>query len=155
MEPLRQLVLPTLPDAVSEAQDLLARGYVARGNWSLAQICRHLRVAQDSSIDGYPAWTSLFAMLRPLMRRTLLPRAMSADPPRGIRTLKSFQPESGLDDATELHRFVESADRFRDHPGTFHAHPAFGRLDRIQLEQLHAAHAAHHLRFLEPNAGES
>ncbi|MEL6104906.1 MAG: DUF1569 domain-containing protein, partial [Planctomycetota bacterium] len=38
-------------------------GYQMHGNWTLAQVCRHLRLTQDASIDGYPGWMSLFMPL--------------------------------------------------------------------------------------------
>ncbi|MFN3157950.1 MAG: DUF1569 domain-containing protein [Rubinisphaera brasiliensis] len=152
MSDLRFLQFSNLDDAIDEAQRLLASGYVAHGNWSLGQICSHLRLVQDPSVEGYPTWMSMFAFLRPIMRRTLMPRALSADPPRGIRTMSSFQPGNDLDDAEEVERFVASVKRFQNHEGAYYAHPAFGRLDPQQLEQVHAAHAAHHLRFLMPRS---
>ena len=53
-------------------------------------------------------------------------------------------------DNAEVEALAQSVERFRSHEGTMHPHPAFGKLDRQKLEQVHAAHAAHHLRFLEP-----
>ncbi|QDV40608.1 hypothetical protein Enr13x_04140 [Stieleria neptunia] len=78
MGALRDLKFETLGEAVDDARQLLASGYVRQGNWSLAQICRHLVLVQDPSVDGYPAWMSLFAPLRPLMRRLLLPKCLAA-----------------------------------------------------------------------------
>ena len=89
---LRELRFGDLLEAKEEARALLERGYTCRGNWTLGQICRHLCLVQDPSIDGYPAWMSLFAFLRPAMRRFLLPRLMSGDSPKGIRTSRAFVP---------------------------------------------------------------
>ncbi len=147
---LRELRFGDLLEAKEEARALLERGYTCRGNWTLGQICRHLCLVQDPSIDGYPAWMSLFAFLRPAMRRFLLPRLMSGDSPKGIRTSRAFVPADELDDASEVARFSESVKRFREHQGAHAPHPAFGRMERHALERLHAAHAAHHLRFLLP-----
>jgi len=152
MSDLRTLQFSTLNEAVEEVHRLQASGYVAQGNWSLGQICRHLRLVQDPSVEGYPAWISLFAFLRPIMRRLLLPRVLSANPPRGIRTMSSFEPGDNLDEAEEVERFVASVNRFSAHDGPYHPHPAFGRLAPEQLERVHASHAAHHLRFLTPQS---
>ena len=92
MSKLRSLQFENLSAAVDDAHQLLASGYVRRGNWSLGQICRHLVLVQDPSIDGYPAWMSLFVPMRPLMRRWLLPKLLGPDSPRGIRTAPMFMP---------------------------------------------------------------
>ncbi len=149
MTNLRTLKFENLQAATSEVQQLLQNGYQQRGNWTLGQICRHLYLVQDPSIDGYPKWMSLFAFMRPAMRRLLLPRLMSDDSPTGIPTSGIFVPPDDLDDETEVAGFIESIARFHAHEGGFAPHPAFGKLERQELERLHAAHAAHHLRFLD------
>lgn len=148
MSELRSLQFETLGAAVDDARQLLASGYVGQGNWSLGQICRHLVLVQDPSIDGYPAWMSLFAPLRPLMRRWLMPKLLGSDSPRGIRTAPMFVPPDSLDDAAEVEAFSASAERLINHAGEFAPHPAFGRMPRDRILEIHTAHAAHHLRFL-------
>lgn len=145
---LRPLKFTHLEQAVSEARRLLEAGYVRQGNWTLGQICCHLRVVQDPSIDGYPGWISLFAFLWPIMRWMFLERILEGDSPVGIPTSKAFVPPNGLEDREELEKFAESVSRLQTHQGSYHPHPAFGRLARESLLQVHAAHAAHHLRFL-------
>tara|TARA_A100001391_G_C5009824_1_gene262955 strand:+ start:354 stop:839 length:486 start_codon:yes stop_codon:yes gene_type:complete len=149
MEQLRELHFDDLNAAMEEARSLLASGYQRHGNWSLGQICRHLTLVQDPSVAGYPKWMSLFAFLRPVMRRVLLPKILSGDSPRGIRTASMFVPPADLDDAREVEVFATSVARFQAHLGDYAPHPAFGRLSRARVEQIHAAHAAHHLRFLD------
>ncbi len=148
MSELRHLEFENLGAAVDDARQLLASGYVRHGNWSLGQICRHLTLVQDPSIDGYPAWMSFFAPLRPLMRRWLLPKLLGRDSPRGIRTAPMFMPPDSLDDAAEVEAFSASVERLINHSGEFAPHPAFGRMPRDKILAIHAAHAAHHLRFL-------
>ncbi|OYP33078.1 DUF1569 domain-containing protein [Rhodopirellula sp. MGV] len=149
MSELRPLKFNDLSDAVEEARQLLACGYVRHGNWSLGQICRHLVLVQDPSVDGYPIWMSLFAPLRPLVRRLLLPKVLSDDSPRGIRTAPMFVPSDNLDDAAEVDAFAASVERLLAHPGAYAPHPGFGRLPREKILEIHAAHAAHHLRHLQ------
>lgn len=152
--PLRDLHFTTLEEAVVDARQLLETGYVRHGNWSLGQICWHLRTVQDPSIDGYPWFFGLFAFLRPIVRRLLLPKILSGNSPRGIRTAPIFVPAKELHDEEEVVAFEKSVERFLQHQGAFHPHPGFGRLDRDTLHRVHAAHAAHHLRFLQTK-GES
>lgn len=149
MSELRNLRFVDLEEAVQEANSLLQSGYEQHGKWSLGQTCRHLCLVQDPSIDGYPKWVSLFAFLRPLMRRFFLDKLMSGDSPKGIPTAPNFVPPKGLDDETEVAKFRDSVTRFKSHQGSFAPHPAFGRMNRNDLEGIHAAHAAHHLRFLQ------
>lgn len=147
---LRELKFDRLEDAVEEIQSLLKTGYTQRGQWDLAQVCRHLCLVQDPGVDGYPIWMSLFAPLRPLMRRILLPRLLKGDSPQGIPTTPIFVPVQDLDDAIEAEKFAASVARYKAHQGPYAPHPGFGRLDPEILETVYTTHAAHHLRFLEP-----
>lgn len=148
MSQLRQLQFTNLQAAVDDARQLLSKGYVRHGNWSLGRICRHLVLVQDPSVDGYPIWMSLFAPLRPLMRRLLLPKVLSGDSPRGIRTAPMFVPPRDLNDAAEVEAFEASTMRLLSHTGDFSPHPGFGRLPREKILEIHTAHSAHHLRHL-------
>jgi len=47
----RFLELKDLDEVLSECRSLHQMGYRRMGKWSLAQICRHLRMTFDSSID--------------------------------------------------------------------------------------------------------
>lgn len=155
MSDLRQVQFDNLEAAVQDARQLLASGYVRHGSWSLGQICRHLVLVQNPSLDGYPIWMSVFAPLRPLVRRLLLPKVLSEDAPRGIRTAPIFVPSGDLDDAAEVERFAASVGCLLAHSGSFAPHPGFGRLPREKILEIHCAHAAHHLRHLSIQDGAS
>ena len=150
MKELRELHFDNLDAAVNDARVLHDGGYDALGNWTLGQICRHLRLVQDPSVNGYPKWMSMFAFVRPAMRWWLLPKLLSGDSPRGIRTTSTFVPPADLNDAEELEAFTASVSRLQRHDGPFAPHPAFGRQPRERILEIHTAHAAHHLRFLLP-----
>jgi hypothetical protein len=147
---LRELSFSQLEDAVQEAERLLDGGYRRYGQWSLGQICRHCREVQEMSLRGFPRWMLMFAWLRPVMRKTLLPRIMRGESPIGLPTAPWLVPRPDLDDREEVLAFVESAQRLRDHLGDYFPHPGFGQLGREGLLKLYTAHAAHHLRFLQP-----
>ncbi|TWT80363.1 hypothetical protein CA13_17760 [Planctomycetes bacterium CA13] len=152
MPELRKLRFNDLDAAVEEAMSLLRTGYERQGNWSLGQICRHLILVQDLSVNGIPKWMSLFAFLRPVMRQFLLPKLIRGDSPRGIRTPSVFVPPADLDDAREVESFARSVAQLNSHVGEYAPHPAFGQLTREQILEIHSAHAAHHLRFLIPRS---
>lgn len=147
---LRKLSFHQLEDAVQEAEHLLAVGYRRHGQWSLGQICRHCRDVQEISLRGFPQWISMFAWIRPVLRRTLLPRIMRGASPIGLPTAPWLVPRTEVDDREEVLAFAESVQRLRDHEGDYYPHPGFGQLGRDGLLNLYTAHAAHHLRFLSP-----
>ena len=147
---LRTLQFDGLGEAAKEAESLLASGYRRHGQWSLGQICRHLCLVQDPCMDGYPAWMSLFAPIRPVMRRTLMRKILSGDSPVGIRTAPRFAPPDDVADRREVEALRQSVERFLEFDEPFYPHPAFGRMDAKTFEAVHTAHAAHHLRFLSP-----
>lgn len=147
----RSLMFDNLEEAVAECHRLLASGYRREGNWSLGQACRHLRLAQDGSIDGYPRWMSIGAPLRPLLRWLILPRLLSGNSSAGIPTAGNYVPPDNLDDQQEVEAYAESSERFHAHDGYLHPHPGFGRMDHQLMERFHSAHAAHHFSFLIPN----
>lgn len=144
------LRLTDLDSAIREIEFIAVTGYEMHGNWTLAQICRHLRLTQDASIDGYPGWMSLFMPLRPIIRGLLLKKLLKGDSKAGFPTSSDYVPEGDLEDQSEVEAYKTSVKRFRDHEGKFYPHPGFGISDRETLEQLHAAHAGHHLGFLSP-----
>ncbi|QDV57409.1 DUF1569 domain-containing protein [Rosistilla oblonga] len=144
----RKIHFENLSDAAAQCDQLLQSGYERNGNWSLAQICNHMRMTIDSSIDGYPKWMAIGKPLRPLLRWLMLPKLLRGDSPAGIKTASTFVPAEDLSDAEEVALFTESVRRFQTHTGYLHPHPGFGKFDHASLEQFHACHAAHHLGFL-------
>ena len=146
----RKLELTELSSVVEECESLMKSGYAMQGNWTLAQICRHLSMDIACSMDGYPKWTYLFAPLRPFIRWMLLPKLLRFESPTGIRTASNFVPPEGLADETELESYKEHVKRFLDFDGKYSTHPGFGFNTREKLQQVYSAHAAHHLSFLIP-----
>lgn len=148
----RDLKFKELDEVLEEVRSLHQSGYEQLGKWSLGQICRHLRLTFDCSIDGYPTWMSFFAPLRPVIRWLMLPRLLRGDSPKGVPTAKMLVPPSGLDDADEIAVFEESIRRLQNHDGVFKPHPGFGRMESELMRRFHSVHSAHHLGFLLPVA---
>lgn len=140
-----------LDQVIERAEFLLTGGYEKRGNWSLAQVCCHLRLTIQSNIDGYPRWMTVLGYpLRPFLRRLLLPKLLAGNSPSGIRTAGIFVPPDDLDDAAEVEMLKQCVEKFVATQGAMHAHPGFGAMSNGEFNQFHAAHAAHHLNFLQP-----
>ena len=147
----RALSLKDFDEVKAELQSVADSGYEMAGEWTLGQICRHLRLDLTCSMDGYPKWMSLFAPVRPLMRAIFLPRVLRFESPSGMKTMSAMVPPGNLDDDTELRSYLGEIDRFHGFSGRLHTHPGFGLKRREDLERIYAAHAAHHLSFLIPN----
>src|SRR5687768_3540041 len=91
----RSLRLATLDDAVTDARQLLERGYDRAGNWNLAQVCDHLTKLMTMSRDGFGdagfGWgVRLFGRLA----KPLILRANSM--PKGLDGPPSFMPPADL-----------------------------------------------------------
>ncbi|PQO47113.1 hypothetical protein C5Y93_05630 [Blastopirellula marina] len=152
----RPLKLERLPDVVAECERLLQSGYTKSGNWTLAQICRHLRLTIESNMDGYPVWMTVLGYpLRPILRRFALPKLLMGNSPKGVPTAGMFVPPGDLDDGVEVGRLKECVTRFVESSAPLHGHPGFGNMTHDQFNQFHAAHAAHHLGFLQPHSAEA
>jgi Protein of unknown function (DUF1569) len=145
----RELILKDLDEAIIECRRLYESGYEAKGNWSLGQICTHIRLTMESNMRGYPKWmTALGYPLRPALRKFALPRLLAGRSINRVRTAGRFVPDDGLDDATELQLFQVCVKDFINSTEPLHAHPGFGNMSRDKFNSFHAAHAAHHLSFL-------
>ncbi|MEM1225263.1 MAG: DUF1569 domain-containing protein [Planctomycetota bacterium] len=147
----RQLAMTRLDEATAESESLLASGYSRSGNWSLAQICLHLRLTIETNMHGYPRWMTILGLpLRPILRSWVLPKLLAGDSPSGIRTANIFIPPDDVDDAKEVDRFKTCVASFLESRRPMHAHPGFGSMTNQEFDHFHAAHAAHHLSFLHP-----
>ncbi len=146
----RRLTLDHLGDAILRAKKLLETGYTKSGNWSLGQMCCHLRKTIESNMSGYPLWMTILGYpLRPLLRYFLLPRLLSGKSPNGVRTAGIFIPPQDLDDSAEVELFAHCVAGVHKSSDRLHAHPGFGAMSQDEFNRFHAAHAAHHFSFLK------
>ncbi len=148
----RELKLDRLGEALSECTRLLGSGYTQAGNWTLSQMCQHLRLTMEANMHGYPRWMTVVGMpLRPILRAFALPRVLAGNSISGIRTAGMFVPPGGLDDTEQVKLFEECVREFEGQAEPLHPHPGFGRMTHEEFGRFHAAHAAHHLSFLIPH----
>lgn len=146
----RELEFRNLDALIEDLRGLRDQPYERAGEWSLGQVCEHLRLFMISSMDGFGfrlPW--LVRMAGPLiLGRTLRRRRI----PEGVRGPKPLLPgeEAGIDDQAAVDGLIETVERYRDHAQPLHPSPLFGRMSRDQWDQIHLIHAAHHLSFIVP-----
>lgn len=134
-----------------EAESLCATGYQTVGNWNLSQVCEHLAIVMEGSLDGFrfpPAswfWRRLLgpALIRLTVWTWWMPRGLQCPDP-------SFAPSGQLSDAAAVARFQQACRRVRDWTGSFHPHPILGRVTPDHWRRVHLIHGMHHLNFLIP-----
>ncbi len=146
----RELEFRNLDALIDHLQELRDHPYERAGQWSLGQVCEHLRLFMINSMDGFGfrlPW--LVRMAGPLLLGRTLRRRRIPEGGRGPKPL--MPPEaSTLDDAAAVDAFIQTVERYRDHAQPLHPSPLFGRLTRDQWDQIHLIHAAHHLSFIIP-----
>ncbi len=136
---------------VIEVDWLQRGGYQRAGSWDLAQICEHLAIVMEGSLDGFafpPAPWFWRRVLGPvLVRMTVwtrwIPQGLPAPDP-------SFLPRGEASVSEARQRFERALERVRNHTGEFVPHPVLGRLKSEHWRQVHLIHAAYHLSFLVP-----
>jgi len=122
----RSLQFENLEQVIAEVDSLLAQGYEKSGNWSLGQICWHMRLTMQSNMSGYPTWMVVLGFpLRPLLRFFGLPRLLAGTSPAGIPTAGMLAPANAMADAavvdasrTCLNAFALWRQPLPPHPGT-------------------------------------
>lgn len=134
---------------VEDVQRLHDRGYHQAGQWDLAQVCGHLTIAFEQSLDGFTfkgPWV-VRKLVAPFIRRDLFrKRKIKA----GLKAPDGFVVDPGTDEEQAVNQFLQMIDRIKGHRGGFHLHPFFEKLNDDQWLQFHLIHAAHHLSFLVP-----
>ena len=83
----RDLDFRKFTDVYAELNRLVEYGYTKHGNWTLGQICAHLSIFVEGSIEGFkgPPVPWYRRMLAPLFVRWMLKRRRM---PAGAKTLK-------------------------------------------------------------------
>jgi hypothetical protein len=146
----RKLSFDSLDEVISDAERLVeSPNSKTLGAWPLGQLCTHLAMAINGSIDGIEDRAPLpVRMLGPLLKRWILARGMSP----GFKLPKQreavFFPaatsaQEGLD------KLRAAACRVKTERMTAQ-HPAFGKLTHDEWNRLHLRHAELHLSFAVP-----
>lgn len=128
-----------------------ARAHHILGNWTLAQVCKHLADSINGSIDGVDLRRHRFK--RWFIAKRMLAWTLKNGIPPGITVDPNLTPPPGVDMATALAELQGAIRRYQSHRGKLRPHPLFGRMDRPIWDRLHCVHCAHHLSFITA-AGE-
>ncbi len=128
----------------------LSHGHRTVGDWTLAQICRHLADSVDGSMDGFGVRHHL--IMRRFFGRSALQRVFETDRlGSGFTVTVRLNPPGDCDQVDSTERLRRAISRYRAHRGALHFHPFFGALTRSEWDRLHCIHCAHHLRYAVPD----
>lgn len=147
----RRLRFDGYEDVLEDVHRLRATEPRALGNWSLGQVCQHLALAMDKSIDSsltfrVPLKTRLVVrLLRNRILNGRLPSGFNL-PPEGAPLLpEPVEVQEGL---AALQRAIARLNATTQRV----PHPVFGRMNRAQWDLFHLRHAEMHLSFIVPES---
>jgi hypothetical protein len=146
----RTLQYQSLDEVMPEVERLLA-GHTTVGNWSLAQICRHLATVMRRVVD-LPASTphdpSKWVgedQKRQILESGMLPENLPA-PPQVV-------PAETLGEREEAEGLRQAIAYYKASAGPVIPHRLFGPLSKDEWDRLQLIHVAHHLSFAVPVEG--
>jgi len=153
--PRRSLRFENLDAAVADAHALLAHGYTRAGSWDLKQVCEHLAIGLNGTMDGinFKAPLALRIMVKlvggksRVLESRQIPEGAPAPP------ISVFAPAAAPDDeAASVQQLSVAVDRYRHYTSSLARHPVFGKVSRPEWDSFHAIHCEHHLSFLLPKS---
>jgi hypothetical protein len=150
MTPGRRSLRYSNVDEILSDVDRLLNGHTTAGNWSLAQICRHLATVMRRSVD-LPASTPYDASVwsgAEQKRRFF----ESGSFPEGIPTSAQLSPVESLNPREEAEELRQTIAYYKASAGPVIPHVLLGFLTREEWDQFHCIHAAHHFSFVIPTA---
>lgn len=143
----RTLRFASLDDVMPDVERLM-QGHTTVGQWSLAEICRHLANAMRRVVD-LPASTphdpSLLvseAEKRQVFETGMLPEGLPAPP--------AILPTDTLSEREEAEGLRAAIAHYRASSCPVIPHRFFGHLTRDEWDKLQLIHFAHHLSFAVP-----
>jgi hypothetical protein len=145
----RTLRYESLDEVMADVERLL-KGHKTVGNWSLAQICRHLSTAMRRIVDlpaSTPQDPSKWVpeeQKRQVMESGLLPEGLPAPP--------EITPTETLVPGEEAEGLRAAIAYYKASSGPVIPHRIFGPLTRAEWDRLQLIHLAHHLSFAVPTA---
>jgi Protein of unknown function (DUF1569) len=137
-----------LDDIMQDVERLL-EGHRTVGNWSLAQICRHLATVMRRVVD-LPASTSFDPSQRvgEEQKRQVFESGML---PEGIQGPQEVMPTAFLGEREEAENLRNAIAYYKASAGPVIPHRLFGPLTKAEWDQLQLIHCAHHLSFAVPS----
>lgn len=147
----RTLHFQDLDDIMPDV-DRLLDGHTTVGNWSLAQICRHLATVMRRVVD-LPASTphDSSQWVGEEQKRQVFDSGML---PEGLATPPQVLPADTHGDREEAEGLRQAIAHYRASPGPVIPHRLFGPLSKDEWDRLQLIHFAHHLSFAVPLESE-
>jgi hypothetical protein len=143
----RTLRYESFGDVMPDVERLLA-GHTTVGNWSLAQICRHLAAVLRRHVD-LPASTRFDPselvpgdVKRRVFETGVLPAGIAAPP--------GVVPMAAGDEREEAESLRAAIAYYLASPGPNIPHRILGPLTRDEWDRFELIHLAHHLSFAVP-----
>lgn len=143
----RQITFHSLDDILPDVRRL-APAHHTLGQWTLGQICWHLAVTVDASIDGMNLRNH--RRKRRLIGLLLFRYTLRFGIPPNYTVDTALTPPSHVALSAAMMDLERSLLRYRQHTGPLRPHALFGRLSRSGWDRMHLLHAAHHLSFVIP-----
>lgn len=143
----RSVRYASLPELLSDVENLAASEIRTLGNWSYGQILKHLAMSIDSSIDG--TGFMLPAPARWLMSLLMKKRFLTQPIPAGFKSVAQFIPDK-TSVAEGLASLRSALERQQREPNRA-LHPAFGKLSQAEWDAFNLRHAEVHMSFVVPN----
>ena len=143
----RTLRYQSLDEIMPDVERLL-EGHTTVGNWTLAQICRHLAVVLRRVVDlpaSTPADPSLLVSAEEKKRffdSGVVQEGMPGPP--------QVMPTETLSEREEAEGLRQALAHYSASPGPVVPHRRFGALSRAEWDKFQLIHCAHHLSFAVP-----
>lgn len=146
LPPRRTLHFENLSEVLIDVQTMQSRSHQSLGNWTLAQVCRHLADTINGSIDGIRLGGH--RLRRIFLGRRILVWTLKNGIPPGVTLDTKLNPPPDCQFDSSFLELKLAVDRYANHRGPLKPHPIFGHLNRKDWDRLHCFHCAHHLSFV-------
>lgn len=134
----RELVFEDVSRIMPDVRRLHDGPHATLGNWSLAQICKHLADSFEGSMKGFDLrnhrWKRWF------LRRRMLHYAFTKGIPRNTTVDPKLTPPSDVDLEAAVSAMAGAIERYVSYRGKLRAHPLFGRMSREVWDRVHCVH---------------
>jgi hypothetical protein len=135
-------------DEIMPDVERLLEGHTTVGNWSLAQICRHLAAVMRRVVD-LPASTphDPSHLVGEERKRQVFDSGML---PEGLQGPQEVMPMKVLGEREEAEGLRQAIAYYQASSGPVIPHRFFGPLTKAEWDRLQLIHVAHHLSFAIP-----
>ncbi len=147
----RQLRYDSYDDLLADLDALTTGEPEVVGNWSPAQICKHLAAAFNGCIDGvsFRANWPTRVIAKSFLKNKFLNKSLPAGFKIPGTAKKQFEPEQSLDLNEQAAALRKAIARVKSDK-TRAAHPFFDQLSAEQWDQFNLRHAELHMSFVRP-----